>query len=160
MCSSDLKRPFINLCFTENEENIEEFSPYLKKWINKVNSISRNKTFGKEEGNKYSSDSYNEPERGYCTPMHTDIFISSRGEMFNCHQDVLLNKAIPLNFKDTTVMDAYNSDMLNNRRLQHLNGEYPKDCTDCLEFAVCKESIEKENGMYVKTMAYHKLYQL
>lgn len=153
------KQPAINFCFTEGTKNAKEFPAFLKKWITKVDSISRNNMFGEDDIKKFSSKNFKKPDYGYCFPMYTDIFISSRGEVFNCHQDVLVNDPASTNLLDTSIMDVYKSDKLNKRRDCHAKKEFPNLCINCLEFAVFESTVKKEKDMLVQTFPFHKIYQ-
>ena len=153
------KHPAINFCFTEGEKNQHEFQDFLEKWVDKVDSISRNNMFGEDDIKKFSSKNFKKPEYGYCFPMYTDIFISSRGEVFNCHQDVLINDPVTKNLSETTLLEAYNSKKLQNRRDCHAKKDFPELCINCLEFAVFEPSIEKNKDMLTQTFPFHKIYQ-
>lgn len=151
--------PNISICFTESQKNSKDFSTFLKKWIDKgVDSVIRNHLFGEENEKKFSSKYFKEPTYGYCFPQYTDMFVSCRGELFNCHQDVLLNQPLAKDFSKISLMQAYHSPQMLQRRERHRCKAYEPQCVNCLEFAVCESIVAKEESMFVQIFPFHKIY--
>lgn len=121
------KTPKISMQFIKSKDTSSEVSDYVKKWTLYSDGINITRL----------SDYFNPSDKSslrkkFCPYLWTFLVILSDGSIVPCCQDYEGHLKLG-NIKDTTLIDAWNSEKLNYFRKLHVNKEGDKIglCKDC-----------------------------